>query len=107
VPRDTRSVREAIAGARVVVGSRYHAAVLGLVESTPVVVRSDETKLASLTRQIDDDARIRLLRSWADLVDVELADPARLEPFGTAMASVRPNEEVLASLVAAASRRRG
>jgi polysaccharide pyruvyl transferase CsaB len=106
VPGDPRSVREAIAGARVVVGSRYHAAVLGLVESTPVLVRSDETKLASLTRQIDDDARIRMLRSWADLVDVELADPAGLEPFDTAMASVRPNEEALASLLAAASRRR-
>lgn len=107
VADDPRSVREAIAGARVVVGSRYHAAVLGLVESTPVVVRSDETKLASLTRQIDDDTRIRMLRSWTDLVDVEPADPADFEPFDTVNASTRPNEEALSSLVAAASRRRG
>jgi polysaccharide pyruvyl transferase CsaB len=103
IPPDSAELRQAIAGARLVVSSRYHAAVLALVEGTPVVVRSDESKLKSLVTRHGDGSRIEAIGDWSELAAVEIPQPP---DNGVRDPSVSRHAEVLADLIEAAVRRR-
>jgi polysaccharide pyruvyl transferase WcaK-like protein len=103
LPADPVVIRTAIAGARVVLSSRYHASVLALVDATPVLVCSEEAKLATLAREIGDQDRIRVLPSWSELADAGVAGPFA---NGVAPGGVKSHREALTALVEAAARRR-
>jgi polysaccharide pyruvyl transferase CsaB len=67
---------EAVAGARLVVSSRYHATVLALMAGVPSVIVSTEPKLCSLAASHPDE--VSQLGSFAEVAD---ADPGvRREP---------------------------
>lgn len=102
VPDEPMAIRAAIAGARLVLSSRYHAAVLGLVEATPVLAISDEAKLHALAREIGDESRMRVLPSWSDLGSAEVDGPFAA---GVAPGTVARHGEVVRALVDAAGRR--
>lgn len=104
VPDDPVAIRVAIAGARVVVSSRYHAAVMALVEATPVLVHSEEAKLVNLAQEIGDRDRIRTVPSWSDLVGADVVGPF---DTGVGPVGVERHRQVLTALVEAAARRRG
>lgn len=67
-----------VAGARLVVSSRYHATVVAARAGTPVVVHSDEAKLGALASLLGPQ-RVRSLDSWADLGALDDI-PARVDP---------------------------
>jgi polysaccharide pyruvyl transferase CsaB len=63
----------AVARARVVVSSRYHAALVAVQSGVPCVVISDQAKLRSLVRQVADVDRIQLVNGWGSLAAIEPA----------------------------------
>ena len=100
-PHDPDALRRAVAGARAVVTSRYHAAVLALAGGVPTVVRSNETKLVELVDQTADDRRIVTASDWDA---VARWCPGHLDE-GFVPGSVDRAREAIATVVLAAARR--
>ncbi len=72
IPAEVEASVAVVAGAGLVVSSRYHATVVAAQHGVPVVVISDQAKLRSLVTQIGSD----LVHLVADWDGVAAADPA-------------------------------
>lgn len=92
-----------IAGATLVVSSRYHPIVVAAASAVPVLVVSDQRKLVSLVEQIGDPS-VQRANGWAALADAELP-PRPASP--QIPAGLHRAHEALSTLVLAARTTRG
>ena len=70
---------DALAGADLVVSSRYHSSLVAVQNGVPTVVLSEQAKLRSLVAQIDDPERIRMTSDVDGLASLDVS--SRLSPF--------------------------
>ena len=70
---------DVIAGANLVISSRYHSSLIALQNGVATVVLSNQAKLRSLVAQVDDPERIGLIDDWDGLVAFDT--PHRLTPY--------------------------
>lgn len=107
LPADVDEHVRRVAGARLVVSSRYHPVVLAARAGVPAVVVSDQPKVASLVEQLDRPDIIRV-GSWAEAGTLRPGGgQADLGLPGALSEGVRRAHDALAALVAAARAARG
>ncbi len=76
---DIDETLDAIAGADLLISSRYHSSLVAVQNGVPTVVLSEQAKLRSLVAQIGDTERIRRIDDWEGLVALDR--PPRLTPY--------------------------
>lgn len=107
LPADVDEHVRRVAGARLVVSSRYHPVVLAARAGVPAVVVSDQAKVASLVQQLDRPGIIRV-GSWTDAGGIR-PGPAEADvrlPVAISDGVTRAHD-ALAALVASARAARG
>ena len=99
IGEDSGQIRSVVAGARAVVTSRYHAAVLAIASGVPTLVVSEQRKLLELVAQVGDPRRVVAMSSWAGAAGWE---PPERHAQGLVPGSLEPARQAIADLVAVA-----